>query len=171
MYRATIAITRVLSPDDFDVARSLLARYRRWLEKIVDGDLATVQPSSLRELADLECFYEPPNGRLLVATVDGEPAGVVGVHRWAPGVGELKRLYVVPEARGLKLGRTLAAAAVEAAADLGFDVLRLETHAGHMPAAVALYRKLGFRETEPYHSVVGVEGVLTMELRLRRLAA
>jgi carbonic anhydrase len=122
-------------------------------------------------LADLECFYEPPNGRLLVATVDGEPAGVVGVHRWAPGVGELKRLYVVPEARGLKLGRTLAAAAVEAAADLGFDVLRLETHAGHMPAAVALYRKLGFRETEPYHSVVGVEGVLTMELRLRRLAA
>lgn len=40
-----------------------------------------------------------------------------------------------------------------------------------MPAAVALYRELGFRETEPYHSVVGVEGVLTMELGLRRLVA
>ncbi len=62
-------------------------------------------------------------------------------------------------------------AAAEAAFDLGFHVLRLETQAGHMPAAVALYRKLGFRETEPYDSVVGVEEVLTMELWLRPLAA
>jgi hypothetical protein len=40
-----------------------------------------------------------------------------------------------------------------------------------MPAAVALHRELGFRVTEPYHSVVGVDGMLNMELRLHRLAA
>ena len=70
----------------------------------------------------------------------------------------MKRLYVAPATRGLGLGRHLVVAAVEAAADLGFDVLRLETYAGHMPAAVALYRELDFRVTEPYHSVVGVDG-------------
>ncbi len=58
-------------------------------------------------------------------------------------------------------------AAAEAAFDLDFHVLSLETHAGHMPAAVALYRKLCFRETEPYHSVVDVHGVLTMGLWLQ----
>lgn len=61
--------------------------------------------------------------------------------------------------------------AIETAADLGFEVRRPETRAGHMPAAVALYRKMGLRETGPYHSVVDVDGVLAMELRLHRLAA
>ena len=141
MNHAAIDITRVSSPDDFDAARSLLPRYRRRLEELVGSELATFQPSSLRELVDLEHFHEPPSARLLVATVDGEPAGVVGVHQLDPGVGELKRLYVAPEARGLGIGRNLVVAA-EVAADLGFDVLRLENHTGHMPAAVALYRKL-----------------------------
>jgi GNAT superfamily N-acetyltransferase len=127
MNHATIAITRVSSPNGFDVAGTLLARYRGWLEEIMGGDLAAVQPSSLSELDVLEHFYEPTSGCLLVAAVDGEPAGVVGVHRLDPGVGELKRLYVAPEARGLGLGRHLVVAAVEAAADLGFDVLGLET--------------------------------------------
>jgi acetyltransferase (GNAT) family protein len=75
-------------------------------------------------------------------------------------------MYVAPEARGLGVGRALVAAAVEAAADLGFEVLRLETHADIMPVAVKMYRELGFRDAEPYHSVVGVEGLLTMELHL-----
>jgi ribosomal protein S18 acetylase RimI-like enzyme len=171
MNHATINIVKASSPNDFDAAGSLLARYRRWLEELVGGELATVQPSSRRELADLEHFYELPSGRLLVATVDGKPSGVVGVHRLDAGVGELKRLYVAPEARDLGIGRNLVVAAAEAAFDLGFHVLRLETHASHMPAAVALYRKLGFRETKPYHSVVGVEEVLTMELWLHPLAA
>jgi GNAT superfamily N-acetyltransferase len=135
----------------------------------VGGDLATVQPSSLRELAGLEYFYEPPSGCLLWWPRPRGPAGVGGVHRLDPGVDELKRLYVAPEARGL--GRHPVVAAVEAAADLGFDVLRLETHAGHMPAAVAQYRKLGFRVTEPYHPVVDVDGVLTIEPQLHRLSA
>lgn len=170
---AAATIICVSSPGDFDAARSILARYRGWLESLLGGDLAAFQPSALRELAELERFYEPPNGRLLVTMVDGEPAGVVGVHRLGPGVGELKRLYVAPEARGLGIGRALAVAAIEAAYEIGFDLLRLETHAGHMPAAVALYRELGFREADPYNSVVGVDGLLTMELRLplRRLSA
>ena len=160
-------IVRASSPRDFNAARSILARQREWLEGLLGGDLATYQPSALREMAELERFYEPPNGWLLVAMVGGEPAGIVGVHRRGPGVGELKRMYVAPEARGLGIGRALAEGAIEAACELGLDVLRLETHAGHMPVAVKIYRKLGFREIESYSdSFVAFDGLLTMELRL-----
>ena len=59
MQHATIDIIKASSPNDFDAAGSLLAQYRWWLEKLVGGELATVQPSSLRERADPEHFYEP----------------------------------------------------------------------------------------------------------------
>ncbi|HKH76087.1 MAG TPA: hypothetical protein VKA51_03940 [Rubrobacteraceae bacterium] len=72
------------SPNGFDVAGSLLARYRRWLEESMGGDLASVQPSSLSELDDLEHFYEPTSGCLLVAAVDGNrPASSAGID-WTP---------------------------------------------------------------------------------------
>lgn len=164
--RGGLSIVRASYPADFDAARSVLARQRGWLEGILGGDLDAFQPSAVHEFAEPERFYRPPDGRLLMAEVDGAPVGVVGLHRLGPGVGELKRMYVDPGARGLGIGRALAVAAVEAAAEMGLDLLRLETHAGHMPVAVAMYRELGFREAEPYHSIVGVEGLLTMELRL-----
>jgi putative acetyltransferase len=163
---AGTSILCVSSPGDFDAARSILARQREWLEGLLGGSLATFQPSAVREYVELERFYQPPNGRLLVAMAEGEAVGVVGVHRLGPKVAELKRMYVDREARGLGMGRALAVAAVEVAGEMGFDILRLETHPDHMPAAVRLYQDLGFRETEPYYSVVGVEGLLTMELRL-----
>lgn len=168
-----VEVIRASSSEDFDAARKILARQRRWLECVLDGDLAAFQPSAMREFAEPELFYEPPEGILLLAMAVGEAVGVVGVHRMSPGLGELKRMYTVPEARGIGVGQALARAAVEAAGELGFDYLRLETHAGHMPVAAEMYRKLGFRETKPYHSVVGVDGLLTMELRLQsyRLSA
>lgn len=168
-----VDIIRASSPEDFEAARKILSRQRLWLECVLGGDLAAFQHSAAREFTEPELFYGPPGGILLLAMAVGETVGVVGVHRMSPGVGELKRMYTVPEARGFGVGRALALAAFEAAGDLGFDSLRLETHASHMPVAVEMYRKLGFREIEPYHSVVGVDGLLTMELRLQthRLSA
>jgi carbonic anhydrase len=162
-----VDIIRASSLEDFAAARRILARQRRWLEGMLGKDLAVFQTSAVREFAEPELFYEPPDGVLLLAMTAGEVVGVVGVHRMSPGEGELKRMYTAHEARGLGIGRALAAAAVEAAGELGFEVLRLETHAGHMSVAVEMYRKLGFRETEPYHSVVGVDGLLNLELRLQ----
>jgi hypothetical protein len=50
----------------------------------VGGDLATVQPSSLRELAGLEYFYEPPSGCLLVAAADGDRPASAACIGWTP---------------------------------------------------------------------------------------
>ena len=98
------------------------------------------------ELATLPGMYAPPRGRLLL-----EPGlGCVGLHPLDGRCVELKRLYVRPAARGTGLGRRLAAAAIDAARDLGYERLRLDTVPATMGAAVALYRSLGFAEIAPY---------------------
>jgi ribosomal protein S18 acetylase RimI-like enzyme len=113
------------------------------------------------ELAALSDFYAV----LLVARDgDGELVGSVAVRRLPDGSGELKRLYVRPTARGTGLGKTLAAAAVERARELGFTLLRLDTLPA-MDAARGIYASLGFRSAERY-SDNPIPGVLFFELEL-----
>ncbi len=101
------------------------------------------------ELASLPGAYAPPTGALLLARVDGLPAGCTALRRIDATAGELKRLYVRPAHRGLGLGRSLAETAVAAARELGYPCLRLDT-TPEMAAAQELYRSLGFREIGPY---------------------
>jgi putative acetyltransferase len=113
-----------------------------------------------RELAELPWNYVA----LLVGEVGGAVSGCAGVREFAPGVGELKRLYVRPAFRGHGLGRELSAEAIRRARDAGFASLRLDT-LPTMEAASALYRSLGFREIEPYrHNPI--EGTRFFELLL-----
>jgi ribosomal protein S18 acetylase RimI-like enzyme len=98
-----------------------------------------------RELAELPENYVA----LLLAEVGGAVAGCAGVREFAPGVGELKRLYVRPAFRGGGLGRALSEESIARARSAGFRSLRLDT-LPTMAAATALYRSLGFREIEPY---------------------
>jgi carbonic anhydrase len=104
-----------------------------------------------RELADLTVKYAPPHGTAFLAWVDGEPVGIVGVRPFGEGGtdAELKRMYVTPEGRGQGAGRLLAAAAIDAARNLGYKRLLLDT-VDSMVEAIAIYRSLSFAETEPY---------------------
>lgn len=118
-----------------------------------------------QELAALPGDYAPPDGRLVLVTCKGKPAGCVALHKNAPGIAEMKRLYVRPEFRGRDLGRELAQRVIAEARRIGYEKLRLDTVERFMRTAVALYRKLGFREIPPYRQNP-IEGALYMELDL-----
>lgn len=117
------------------------------------------------ELAGLPGDYAPPAGRLLLAEYEGQLAGCVALHRLAPEICEMKRLYLRPAFRGKGLGRRLAEIIISEARGIGYQRLRLDTVEPVMKDAVALYRILGFREIAPYRANP-IEGALYMELVL-----
>jgi len=118
-----------------------------------------------KELAELPGMYSPPDGRLLLATVDDQAAGCAGLHKLESGVCEMKRLYVRPAFRGSGLARRLATTTIAEARGIGYKKMRLDTIVGKMDRAIELYRQLGFREIEPYRPNP-IQGALYMELTL-----
>ncbi len=116
------------------------------------------------ETATLPGAYGPPGGRLFLVSVDGRLAGGVGLRPLQADISEMKRLYVRPGFQGLGLGRRLAEATIEAAREIGYRHMRLDTIA-NMCAAQALYRSLGFAEIPPYYDNP-LEGVVYFELKL-----
>lgn len=118
-----------------------------------------------KELAGLPGDYAPPEGRLLLADYDGQLAGCIALHKLDPGVCEMKRLYLRPPFRGKGLGRILAERIIAEARQIGYLRMRLDTVEPIMKDAVAIYRKLGFKEVAPYrHNPIA--GAMYMELEL-----
>ena len=102
-----------------------------------------------RELETLPGGYGPPEGTIIVALADGEPAGCVALRRIEKDTCEMKRLYVKPEHRGKGIGRELAGAAIGSAREIGYASMKLDTLRS-MTEANALYLSLGFTECVPY---------------------
>lgn len=117
------------------------------------------------ELANLPGDYAAPDGRLLLAEYEGQPCGCVALHKIDEAVCEMKRLYLRPQFRGKRLGRALADRIIAEARQIGYQRLRLDTVEPVMKDAVAMYRKLGFREIDPYRANP-IDGALYMELLL-----
>jgi GNAT superfamily N-acetyltransferase len=116
------------------------------------------------ELAQLPGKYVPPQGRLLIARVDGAVAGCGALRPLSAEVGELKRLYVRPGMRGHGAGLALCEALVDAARQAGYGKLVLDT-LPTMRTAQALYARLGFVDTAQY-TANPIEGVRFMALAL-----
>jgi putative acetyltransferase len=144
---------------DIELARTLFLEYARAL-----GFSLCFQGFD-EELAGLPGKYARPQGRLLLAEHDGQVAGCVGLRDLEDGICEMKRLYVRRVFRGKSIGRLLAERVISEARAIGYTRMRLDTVAGSMADAVALYRRLGFVEIPPYCENPNA-GVLYMELSL-----
>ena len=118
-----------------------------------------------KELAGLPGDYSPPDGRLLLAEYEGQLAGCVALHKLEPGICEMKRLYLRPQFRGKGLGRGLADHIIAEARQIGYQRMRLDTVEPVMKDAVAMYRRIGFKEIAPY-CANPISGALYMELSL-----
>jgi DNA-binding MarR family transcriptional regulator/ribosomal protein S18 acetylase RimI-like enzyme len=92
----------------------------------------------------------PPAGVLLLARLHGQPVGCGALKVKAGGIGEVKRMWVAPEARGLGLGRRLLEALEGTARGFGLALLRLETNET-LQEAQALYRSAGYAEVAPFN--------------------
>jgi putative acetyltransferase len=117
------------------------------------------------EVAGLPGMYAPPEGRLLIAYLDGEAVGCAALHKLEDEICEMKRLYVKPHARGRGIGRKLSEQIIREARLIGYKRMRLDTIENQMQAAVALYHAQGFRKIEPYRPNP-ISSALYMELDL-----
>jgi GNAT superfamily N-acetyltransferase len=92
-------------------------------------------------------------GAFFIAQVEGKAVACAALHPMGAEVAEVKRMYVIPEARRRGVARRLLAELEARAAMLGFTALRLET-GNRQPEAIALYESSGFRRIAPYGSHV-----------------
>lgn len=92
----------------------------------------------------------PPNGVLLLARIDGDPAGLGGIRHLDTGIAEVKSMYVAPAFRGTGLGRRILVRLDEIALAHGCHAVHLDT-SGYLTPAVGLYRSAGYREVPAYN--------------------
>ena len=147
MHRVLIRDARM--PEEVPIVRELFEEYAASL----DVDLCF--QNFARELAELPGAYSSPGGCLLLADEDGQRVlGCIALRSLAgpdATIGEVKRLYLRPQARGAGVGRALATAVIARARAAGYERLKLDT-LSTMTQARRLYTTLGFRECAPYYA-------------------
>jgi len=117
-----------------------------------------------RDLDDIEANYEARGGRFDVLTMpDGRIVGCVGLYPLRDGVVELRKMYVRPECRGVGAGRLLLDHALDAARQLGFKRVELETNS-KLVEAIRLYERNGFRRIEGEHAAARCDASFGLDL-------
>lgn len=105
------------------------------------------------ELQTLPGPYREPHGTILLAERLGAPLGVIAL-KPLPDLGEavceMKRLYLVPAARGSGLAGLLCERFEKEAKNRGYRLIKLDTLA-RLTAAIALYEGRGYRPCAPYN--------------------
>lgn len=127
---------------------SPLQRDVREMIGALDAYLAGLYPSSSNHLSSVESLASE-NVRFLVARLAGKAVGCGALVLDRRGYGEIKRMYVDPEHRGLGMGRAILRQLEQLALGESCDCVRLETGVDQ-PAALTLYRDAGYSESPPF---------------------
>jgi len=155
---APFSVRQATSPADLETARALFVEYQKSI------GISLCFQNFDAEVASLPGAYAAPEGRLLLSFAGDEPAGCVAFRKLEDGICEMKRLWVRPAFRGMRLGRRLAEAVLSEARAAAYRAVRLDTLPS-MREAQALYVSLGFVDIPPYihHPIAGTR---FMEARL-----
>lgn len=140
-----IHLKQAKEPDEIEYAKKLFLEYAQSL----NFDLCFQDFD--KELESLPGKYTPPSGRLTLCYADDKPAGCIALRKIDEDTCEMKRLYVKPEYRGLKLGKKLSEYLLDEARKIGYKKMRLDTIAASMQHAFNLYKQMGFYEIKPYN--------------------
>jgi GNAT superfamily N-acetyltransferase len=137
-------------PDETAVSR-LMTDYLAWALAQLEAEYGIVDlPVDPTQAAASQDAYRPPHGLLAVAELDGRIAGIGAVRNLSPGVAEIKRMYVPPPYRGLRVASGILDFLLAHAHDvLQATTVRLDT-CRFMTSAQRLYRSRGFVERSPY---------------------
>ena len=111
-----------------------------------------------------------PGSTFLVGAIDGRAAACGALRPLLPGIAEIKRMYVVPDRRGLGGARAVLTALEERASRSGYLAIRLET-GDRQPEAVALYERAGYRRIPNYWPLTHNERSFCFEKSLPRAAS
>jgi len=121
-------------------ARELVER----LDKLMTG----LYPAESNHLLPVEALRQP-DVTFLTASLDGEVAGCGAFVNQGGEYAEIKRMFVLPEFRGLKLGRRILEELENRARAAGLALARLEMGI-HQPEALLLYERAGYQHRGPF---------------------
>ena len=153
-----LTIMQTETDEHLDQARLLLAEF------VSSLGFDTSFQNVADELARLPGLYAPPSGRLLLALHENRVAGCVALRKLDDQTCEMKRLYVRPQYRNLRVGKTLVDALIREAQGAGYRRMRLTTVVT-MERAISIYQSWGFKEI-PAYCHHPVPGTVFMELAL-----
>jgi GNAT superfamily N-acetyltransferase len=121
---------------------------RRYVGEIEQRLAAGFDPSRASPPAERD--FEPPSGVFVIGRVQGRPVACGGMRTLEPGVGEVRRMYVDPSARGHGVGGAILGALEDAARQMGHTIMRLDT-ASELHESHRLYESAGYAAVPSYN--------------------
>lgn len=144
LMRASAVAIEPADPASEDARLCIEAYFRELEERFETGfDPARTVSANPEELV-------PPAGQFLIARLDGRAVGCGGLKVKGRKLGEIKRMWVAPDARGLGIAQRLLDAIEEQAVRMGLHTLQLDTNRA-LKEAHALYARNGYREIPRYN--------------------
>lgn len=167
-----INILNAASADQLDHVRDLMHAFVKWHRQLHQEDLQLIDRyfdsrDFEEELSTLPGKYSSPEGRLLLAYINEQPAGCVALRKIDAQRCEMKRMFVYTDFHGKGVGKALAEKLLKEARSIGYSSMLLDTSFRQI-AAQRLYESLGFKRIEPYYELPDdlANWLVFMELKL-----
>ncbi len=155
MNTSVVEVRDASLPEDVDLIRRLWMDYLTWGNDTMQS-LYGVHPHDPKAAVEQDIAmiakFLPPDGRLMLAFIDGKVCGIGCLKSINDEIGEIKRMYVDPSFRKIGAGRAILRSLLDAARERGYKKVRLDSPK-FMEAAHALYRSFGFKDIPVYDEV------------------